>query len=103
MLNSNLNKIEIRSQTVDNVTINASSSAVIKFNNFPIKTGTNRVVIDYMFLNASSGGVGYSGVTRYSSEGYSGGINQYVHNFYTSTSKVKMTITVAYFPTEWFK
>lgn len=98
-----LSGVMIKTQTVDNISIAASSSAVVKFNQFPDKAGLRRVVIAHSFLNASSNGVGYSGVTKYSDEYATESINQYLHNFYTSASKVKMTITVAYFPTSWYK
>lgn len=98
-----LSGLMFRTQTVDNISIAASSSAVVNFNQFPNKTGFQRVVIAHSFQNASSNGVGYSGVTKYSDEFATGSANQYLHNFYTSAAKIRMTITVAYVPTSWFK
>ena len=98
-----LSGVMIKTQTVDNISIAASSSAVVNFDQFPDKAGFKRVVIAHSFYNASSNGVGYSGVTKYSDEFPTGSVDQYLHNFYTSAAKIRMTITVAYFPTSWYK
>lgn len=98
-----LSGVMIKTQTVDNISIAANSSAVVKFDQFPDKAGFKRVVIAHSFYNASSNGIGYSGVTKYSDEFPTGSVDQYLHNFYTSAAKIRMTITVAYFPTSWYK
>lgn len=98
-----LSGVMIKTQTVDNISIAANSSAVADFNQFPDKSGFQRVVIAHSFQNASSNGVGYSGITKYCDEFPVEGVKQYLHNFYTSEAKIRMTITVAYFPTSWYK
>ena len=98
-----LSGVMIKTQTVDNISIAASSSAVANFNQFPDKSGFQRVVIAQSFQNASSNGLGYSGITKYCDEFPVEGVKQYLHNFYTSAAKIRMTITVAYFPTSWYK
>ena len=98
-----LSGVMIKTQTVDNISIAASSSAVVNFDQFPDKSGFQRVVIAHSFQNASSNGIGYSGITKYCDEFPVEGVKQYLHNFYTSAAKIRMTITVAYFPTSWYK
>ena len=98
-----LSGVMIKRQTVDNISIAASSSAVVNFDQFPDKAGFQRVVIAHSFQNASSNGIGYSGITKYCDEFPVEGVKQYLHNFYTSAAKIRMTITVAYFPTSWYK